>query len=137
MDSKSGREPDRDSAPRPPTGVDVRQQLAADRTLLAWIRTSIALAALGFVVARFDLVVRETTSARVTTWSGARILGVLLVVGSVLLGLIGLFQYRQVGDLLAAHGQKPAASKAPAIIGAVLILVMLVGLAVYLATGVK
>ena len=123
--------------PATPPKVDVRQQLAADRTLLAWVRTSIALAALGFVVARFDLVLRETTGTRATTWNGARILGVLLIAGAVLVGLVGLFQYRQVGELLAAHGEQPPISKAPAVVGTALVLVMLVGLAAYLATGIK
>lgn len=34
---------------------DPRVYFAAERTLLAWIRTGIALIGLGFVVARFDL----------------------------------------------------------------------------------
>ena len=132
MDTTTGeKEP-----PTTPPKVDVSQQLAADRTLLAWIRTSIALAALGFVVARFDLVLRAT-GAKVTTWNGARILGVLLIAGSVLVTLVGLFQYRQVGDLLAAHGEQRTSSKAPAVVGTALVLIMLVGLATYLATGIK
>ena len=37
----------------PEVAVDPRLVWAAERTLLAWIRTSIALMALGFVIARF------------------------------------------------------------------------------------
>jgi uncharacterized membrane protein YidH (DUF202 family) len=44
---------------RPPGEPNVQQQLANDRTLLAWVRTAIALAGLGFVVARFGLFLRE------------------------------------------------------------------------------
>jgi putative membrane protein len=39
--------------------VDPKDALAAERTLLAWIRTGIALMGFGFVVARFGLFLRE------------------------------------------------------------------------------
>ena len=115
--------------------MDVRQQLAADRTLLAWIRTSIALAALGFVVARFHLLL--STTGRAGTDHGARVMGVIIVVAAVVIGLIGMYQYRQVSEMLAAHGELSQASKAPAVVGSLVVLVVLVGLAVYLAAGVR
>lgn len=114
----------------------MNQQLAADRTLLAWVRTSIALAALGFVVARFDLLLRNST-VTISSWPGARVLGVILVAASVVIGLLGLYQYRQVSEMLGAHGDLSPTSKAPAVIGSLVILAVLVGLCVYLAAGVK
>lgn len=42
----------------PDPELDVREHLAAERTLLAYIRTGLALMGFGFVVARFGLLVR-------------------------------------------------------------------------------
>ena len=43
---------------------DPRVYFAAERTLLAWVRTGLALMGFGFVVARFGLFLREIASAR-------------------------------------------------------------------------
>jgi putative membrane protein len=42
-----------------PAEPDPRVPLAAERTLLAWIRTGLAMMGFGFVVARFGLFLRE------------------------------------------------------------------------------
>lgn len=42
---------------------DPRLRLAGERTLLAWVRTGVALMGLGFVVARFGLFLREIAAA--------------------------------------------------------------------------
>ena len=56
--------------------LDPRVPFAAERTLLAWIRTGLAMMGFGFVVARFGLFLREIAAAghlalehRTTGWS--------------------------------------------------------------------
>jgi putative membrane protein len=44
--------------------VDPRIFFAAERTLLAWVRTGLALMGFGFVVARFGLFLRELAAVR-------------------------------------------------------------------------
>ena len=114
---------------------DVRQQLAADRTLLAWIRTAIALAALGFVVARFNLFLHESQPA--TTSDTARFLGVGLVAGAALVVVVGLVQHRQVSAMLARDGDLLPAPKWPAVAGAVIALLGITAVGIYLAASVK
>lgn len=80
-----------------PPSPDPRVYFAAERTLLAWLRTGITVMAFGFVVARFGLFLRmlaggaaaprETT---LSTWLGAALvaLGVAATLG-------GALQYRR------------------------------------------
>ena len=51
--------PPPDDKPPEPDPTDPRIYFAAERTLLAWVRTGLAMMGLGFVVARFGLFLRE------------------------------------------------------------------------------
>jgi putative membrane protein len=79
-----------------PPSPDPRVYFAAERTLLAWLRTGVTVMAFGFVVARFGLFLRvlagggaarETT---LSTWLGACLVG---LGAAATLG--GALQYRR------------------------------------------
>lgn len=65
---------------------DPRVRFAAERTLLAWVRTGLALMGFGFVVARFGLFLRELASAGQGSVS-TRSSGASLVIGTGLVAL--------------------------------------------------
>lgn len=50
--------------PNMTAGGDPRVYFAGERTMLAWIRTGLAMMGFGFVVARFGLFLREITMMR-------------------------------------------------------------------------
>ena len=64
----------------------MRDLLASNRTLLAWIRTSLGFAGLGFGVAKFGL---ESQLTRLTNY-----LGLFLVFVALLLTIAGFAQHR-------------------------------------------
>lgn len=79
-----------------------REHLANERTLLAWIRTAIALMGLGFVVARFGLFLREVASVgghRVqpgSSYSGP--IGIVLVATGLLVAIGSTVRFFRARD---------------------------------------
>ena len=63
---------------------DPRVYFAAVRTLLAWVRTAIAVIGLGFLVARFGLFQRPGSTAPASTAIGVG----LIALGAVTLGMV-------------------------------------------------
>jgi putative membrane protein len=77
---------------------DPRVRFAAERTLLAWMRTGLALMGFGFVVARFGLFLREIAAAgqvaahqHSTGWS--LWIGTALIGLGVVVSLLASFEY--------------------------------------------
>src|SRR5262245_22182551 len=107
-------QPDRDRL-----DVDVRFLLANERTLLAWLRTALALQAGGVALAQ--LAGHRTMQA---------VLGLaLLVLGSVA-GVVGYVRYRSAGRAIRA-GALPAPGRGPAFMTAGVVVLAVVLAAIY------
>lgn len=85
---------DRERRPEPTSTV--RDHLANERTLLSWVRLSIAITALGFVVARFGLFVTELFAAQGLhlTRTGLSVpIGVVLVLAGPLFAIFAFLRF--------------------------------------------
>lgn len=85
---------------KPPNApADLREYLAAERTTLAYIRTGLSMMGIGFVVARFGLVlhIMQINSPNVLHVSTGRSLwlGIGLVILGSAVNILSTWQYRQ------------------------------------------
>ena len=87
-----------------PVGPDVRFLLANERTLLAWLRTAIALQAGGLAVLQFA-----------TALEARAFIGVGLLLIGAMCGLFGLSRYRAADRAIRAD-ELPAPGRAPTVV---------------------
>lgn len=86
----------------------VRDHLANKRTMLAWCRTGIAVIALGFVVARFGLLLRELRASvpRPIPTGLSTVFGTsLVIIGAILIALATL-EYLHVGRAIDRYAYR-------------------------------
>ena len=77
---------------------DPRVLFAAERTMLAWNRTSISFMAFGFVVERFGLVIHKinTVSVDISQREVSFYIGIFLMSMAIVISFLSILQYKNV-----------------------------------------
>lgn len=117
---------------RQPGPNELRDLLANERTLLSWIRTSIALVGLGFVVAKFGILIREIAGRHnhVFTARAGTVVGVLLVATGVVTAGLAVTNFERVRR--GIERQEVRFSPTLAILATVIVAAVSIVLAIYL-----
>jgi putative membrane protein len=105
----------------------MRDLLASNRTMLAWIRTALSFAGLGFVVAKFG------RSPHMIHLAGG--IGIFLALIGLLFTILGYVQHREVLISEAAPPGAPVPIRWPAVTAAVCCVLSCALMAVYLAVS--
>jgi len=91
-----------------------RVHMANERTFLAWVRTSIAIMAFGFVVEKFSLFVKQMgyylgKELAPPSQGYSSIMGILLVGLGVIIGVLAFIRYKTVERQIDDDTYKPSA----------------------------
>jgi putative membrane protein len=105
----------------------MRDLLASNRTFLAWIRTALSFAGLGFVVARF------ARNPDMIHFAGG--MGIFLALVGLLFTILGYAQHREVLISETAPAGAPVPARWPAVTAAACCALSCALLAVYLAVS--
>jgi putative membrane protein len=135
--TRSGDPPPADPSTTPPKPAPrTSDHLANERTFLAWIRTSISMIGLGFVVAKFSVWLRELAARLDRPTPNHHPTGMSLPLGVAMMGVGGLFaimaawRYRRVREAIEA-GESAAHDRTVTVV-TLLVLAIAAALGVYM-----
>jgi putative membrane protein len=112
---------------------------ANERTFLAWVRTSIAIMAFGFLVEKFDLFLEfasKSLAARMPTVGGqlvGDIAGLLLIVLGGVTMILAIIRFRQTALDIDSKDTRPGTGDRMDVILAALLVILGAALFVYLS----
>ena len=91
-----------------------RVHMANERTFLAWVRTSVAVMAFGFVVEKFSLFVRQMgyylgKELTPPPQGYSSIIGIILVGLGVVMGVLAFIRYKKVEKQIEEDTYRPSA----------------------------
>ncbi len=136
--SKSDDIRSQDGSTGPAWRLDPRVEMAAERTLLAWVRTGLALMGFGFVVARFGLFLRELAAVgdfkAPPSRNGSLIIGVGLVGMGVWIILVAANRFRKYTTALATGKDIPPPGALYGVLVSAMLVIFGLMMLVYLLT---
>ncbi len=113
----------------------ITDHMANERTYLAWLRTGIAVMALGFVVAKFGIIIRELdTTAPTSSYVRSSSIGIVLVLAGGFLEIMALRSFVRnrksiaEGNFVPSTGLEIAAGIIILLVAVLLIIYMLLTL---------
>jgi putative membrane protein len=113
----------------PTSEPGMSDELANDRTFLAWFRTGLALFGFGFIVAKLALIAYPTSKLASDQGMYAAF-GILIVLSGSAVVVVGYLQHKAVLDILRTDEAKPRprwplTMTATAVVGSLLLSVLL------------
>jgi putative membrane protein len=109
---------------------NAREHLANERTLLAWIRTSIGIMAFGFVVVKFSLFIRQISfllgkNPPFQQHGFSSVIGIFLVAVGAITLVLSYLQYKRTEKHLSNETFQPSSSLILSLIISILIISIL------------
>jgi putative membrane protein len=87
----------------------IRTRLSLERTMMSWVRTSVALIGFGFTIVQFFVRLHSDENVPVARPEAPRYLGLALIATGVLVLLVSIVQYRAVARYLLSKEFEPIA----------------------------